>query len=153
MASLLDLVRDCKVTVDADILMLHGNRTAYYNKLTGYVQLYFGCVNGVSDLRLLHRVILEPMSHQIIDHINRDRSDCTRINLRIASTELNSRNKTKSVGKTSSRLGISYRKDRDLWRAYGTVQDKYIHLGHFKTEQAAIEARERWLESVASIIA
>jgi hypothetical protein len=48
------------------------------------------------------------------------------------------------IGNLSSRfLGVSWRPDRNIWRAYVTKDRKTIHLGYFEEENEAARARDR----------
>lgn len=76
----------------------------------------------------LHQEILPDVTR--IDHINGDRLDCRRDNLREASAAVNARNK-------AGMLGVRYRPKTGSWLA--RINGK--HLGSFSTEQAARRAR------------
>jgi hypothetical protein len=90
----------------------------------------------------MHRMIMNCPDDLVVDHINRNPLDNRKENLRICTQGENSRNKSRvGLGK-NSRMGVSYRSDREKWRAYITVDDKQISLGNFLTEDEAIHARE-----------
>jgi hypothetical protein len=77
---------------------------------------------------------------QVVDHINGNRLDNRRANLRICTHKENSRNRTKSVGKTSKHKGVHYEADRKRWRASIRYDGKLICLGRYKSEEAASTA-------------
>jgi hypothetical protein len=88
---------------------------------------------GVDHPVTLHRFVLElgPEDPQV-DHINRDRLDCRRGNLRLATTPQNCQNVT-ARGGTSRLRGVSWDRARGKWVArYGQRT-----LGRFDTEEAA----------------
>lgn len=87
---------------------------------------------------LLHRFILPENQ---VDHINRDRLDCRRENLRSATINQNRHNRSKVGDGTSGIIGVSWRGDRGKWRAYITLNSQQITLGMYEDEQDAIRAR------------
>ena len=70
-----------------------------------------------------------------IDHINRNKLDNRRSNLRIATKSQNGLNREESVG-------VSWRKERNKWRARITINGKEQFLGHFNNWEEAIQARK-----------
>jgi hypothetical protein len=102
----------------------------------------------------MHTLVWERAHNQdlpegmLVDHINRDKLDNRRSNLRLASRSQNEANKrkrrTQSGGKTTSRYkGVSFMKDWGTvvrtkpWRATITVDKKIIALGVYSTEEEA----------------
>lgn len=81
-----------------------------------------------------------------IDHINRDRLDNRRENLRVIPKAGNRQN-LPSRGGSSAYRGVSWNKNRKKWIAYMTVDGKRHALGFFNVEtdaaEAAREARAR----------
>lgn len=84
-----------------------------------------------------------------VDHINRNRLDNRRANLRVVSRALNNMNR-QGGGKYSAAVGVSFFKPAQLWRAYINMAGKRRELGYFKTEAAAIVARSAAAASVYS---
>lgn len=91
----------------------------------------------------LHKFIMD-VDNAIVDHINGNTLDCRKQNLRIASHAQNSMNRKVSVNNTSGITGVTWKKDKEKWKAYITVKGKQIHLGYFKKEELekAILARK-----------
>ena len=56
---------------------------------------------------MLHRLILNATSTQLIDHIDRDKLNAQSINLRSASRSVNSHNRTKATLALSCFMGVS----------------------------------------------
>jgi hypothetical protein len=88
---------------------------------------------------LMHRLILELSGINLskkdqVDHKNRNSLDNRLENLRITSSQENSRNSTKKKNCLSKYKGVSWRKDRNKWRSYITIDNKYLNLGHFNNE-------------------
>ena len=87
----------------------------------------------------LHRLIFNSNKNLVVDHINRNKLDNRRCNLRLVNRAINSINS--SLHDNSS--GV--KKHKTKWCAYGTENDEYVHIGVYKTKALAIEARAKWL--------
>lgn len=94
---------------------------------------------------LLHREILSlsPGDGLQADHINGDRLDCRRANLRVVTQRQNFQNQPASTGSSRFR-GVSWEARRQRWVAYGTLDGRRRHVGYFATEQEAAEAVSAW---------
>ena len=98
---------------------------------------------------LLHRALLglQPGDGRQVDHINRDKLDNRRSNLRIVTQRENNHNMPPRQGSSRFR-GV--RKCRDGWQAYVTVDGGFRHLGVFNSEEfaggVAFMARKLMLE-------
>jgi hypothetical protein len=98
----------------------------------------------------LHRVVLERMlgrslqPDEAVDHINGDKLDNRRENLRLATWQQNSQNKPIQANNTSGYRGVRHVPGRKAhWRAVITVKGKSVHLGYFDTAEAAAAAYEQ----------
>jgi hypothetical protein len=89
----------------------------------------------------LHRELLGLSAGDGIegDHVNRDKLDNRRQNLRSVSHPGNVQN-TSARGGSSAYRGVSWRSDTCKWRAFTRFNGKMIHLGSFSTETEAAEA-------------
>jgi len=101
----------------------------YFDKQSGYSKIV---VNG--ERIYLHRFITNAKKGQIVDHINRDRNDNRRENLRIVSRATNNYNKTVS---NSLGRGIYFDKYGNRYRACLSFKNKTIKLGSFKDLKSA----------------
>ena len=114
----------------------------YYNVLQ--FKWYLSQGYAWSNLGWLHRYILNNTdSNKVIDHINRDKLDNRRENLRTVSYSLNNRNKRKRDGTSSQYQGVAFRVRTKKWQAQIKINSKTVHLGTFKSEE---EAYQRYLE-------
>ena len=83
-----------------------------------------------------------------IDHINHDRTDNRKRNLRIVTHADNQKNVPSTNKKnTSGRVGVSYRgnykgEKNNPWQARIRVKGKLIYGGNFKTFEEAVKRRE-----------
>lgn len=85
-----------------------------------------------------------------VDHINGDKLDNRRENLRLLKRPDNMRNPNDGLRTTnrSGHRGVSFVKSRERfgkpWMAYVTVNYKTHNLGWYSTVEAAAEARRLW---------
>ena len=93
----------------------------------------------------LHREALKVGEGKVTDHVNRDRLDNRKSNLREASYQQNSSNSKLHSHNTSGYRGVY--KYKKLWRAAVTFDGKQVSCGYFKTKQeAAIAYNEKATE-------
>lgn len=87
---------------------------------------------------IMERVLGRKLAHgELVDHINLDKLDCRRENLRVATRAQNNINKVKATGKSKYK-GVSPYNGK--WRATIYVDKKQKYLGLHETEWAAAEA-------------
>jgi hypothetical protein len=83
-----------------------------------------------------------------IDHVNGDRADDRWVNLREATPSDNMCNRKRQSHNTSGHVGVSFEKQRGLWRARITKNGRTLDLGFFPTSEAAAGARRAELDRV-----
>ena len=90
----------------------------------------------------LHRAILGLTrgDGQEGDHIDRDRLNCRRTNLRKLPGKGNRQNVSSTIGSSSKYRGVYFDKDSRKWRAYVQVEGRQRYFGRFNDEEAAAEA-------------
>jgi hypothetical protein len=91
----------------------------------------------------MHRFIMGNPENYIVDHINGDRLNNKKANLRVCSLTENNRNVGRSRRNTSGYKGVSFDKRRGKWRAYIHYAGHQKHLGMFETPQEADKAYRR----------
>lgn len=95
----------------------------------GYTSGKFGKLKG-----LLHRLIMNAEKGDLcVDHINHDRLDNQKNNLRFVSASQNAQNKSKAVNATSSYYGVYKIKNSNNW-ACSINSDSGLVRHIFKTE-------------------
>ena len=100
--------RIAETIIDAkDVEQIQKHRWYMHGK--GYVQ--------AQDVGMLHRFLLDPKEGEIIDHINKDKLNNQRSNLRIATLSENGYNSKIPATNTSGVVGVSYNKQFRKWEA------------------------------------
>jgi len=90
----------------------------------------------------LHRLINKtPLGFQT-DHINKNKLDNRKCNLRTANHKVNSINRGLQLNNISGYRGVYLKKGDKKWRAYINNNGKMIHLGYYLTIQEAIMSRK-----------
>jgi hypothetical protein len=79
---------------------------------------------------------------QKVDHLDGDTLNNRKANLRICThaENLQNRKKRRKGRFTSAHRGVSWRKDRRRWQAYGCVNGRQFNLGFYVDESAAATA-------------
>lgn len=103
---------------------------------SGYISGYF----KNNHYELLHRFVMNADKNVIIDHINHDKTDNRKLNLRIADYSKNGMNK--KYDNRSVYPGVRFHKKQNNWSARIQVNYNPIHLGTFTTMDEAIKARK-----------
>ena len=117
-----------------------------------------GCVVGHHDgsgyLRvtinkkryLVHRIIwlwiYGKFPKHELDHINHNRADNRRLNLREVKHQENSRNMKKYSNNTSGVTGVYWIQEKLKWRSDIMVDGKTVSLGYFQEFNKAVRARK-----------
>lgn len=111
--------------------------------------MYAATKSGKHNLRL-HRLLVGrgPMARALeVDHINRDKLDNRRSNLRLVPHSVNGRNVPSQQG-TSSFRGVSWSKERNRWVAQASHCKKNHFLGYYTDEEEAAKRVIAFWESL-----
>ena len=95
---------------------------------------------GVVSCVFMHRDVLgDPPPNMFVDHINRNRLDNRKANLRFVTRKQNNTNRGKNKNKpsTSKYLGVCYDPQRKKWKAQIIHYNQNKFLGRFETEEQA----------------
>lgn len=98
---------------------------------------------GEKTTTSMHRMILKTPKGLETDHINGNKLDNRRENLRICTTSENQRNRPIRRDSGSMFKGLSFDKRRMVFRAYICLNRKNMYLGTFSNSQMAYEARKQ----------
>ena len=93
--------------------------------------------NNKGGLLMMHRLIMGKPQGYMIDHINRNRNDNRRCNLRLADAKLNSQNRNLGKNNKSGYLGVF--REGNKWRV--EICNRYV--GAYDTYEEAVEARRK----------
>ena len=86
----------------------------------------------------MHKMIMQPPEGYQVDHINGDRFDNRRSNLRLCTVSQNCANRVSRIKPKSGYRGVTWHSTTKKWRACIKVRQKKISLGlYFKRQQAA----------------
>jgi hypothetical protein len=88
----------------------------------------------------MHRIITNPNTGMIIDHINHNGLDNRRCNLRICTILENNRNTVIRKDNKSGYKGVYWSKQHKMWRAYIRIDTKPRHIGLFRDSIIAAKA-------------
>jgi hypothetical protein len=105
-------------------------------------------VNGKRMIIDLHRFIRTPSEGFVTDHINQNKLDNRKSNLRDATKSLNALNSKIPTTNTSGFKGVSWSKVGKKWRSALWLNGKQLHLGYFDTAQEAHGAYQDKLSEV-----
>ena len=107
----------------------------WYKNMYGYAE-----ANNENHKKIkMHKVIIGNVGNMIIDHINRNKLDNRKCNLRVVTKKANGLNRDLRKENTSGYAGVS--KVNTGWKATITENGKNINIGIFSTKERAIKAR------------
>jgi hypothetical protein len=132
-----DTKRRLKVMVDGedfDFLNQFYWQVDKYNS----VQTHGG--HGIGRI-LLHRLLMNPDKEVEVDHIDGNRLNNQKSNLRFATSSQNKVNRGARKDNKSGYKGVSWHSQRKCWtaRIQNPETKKYQHLGLFKTKEEAAQ--------------
>jgi hypothetical protein len=123
----------------------------WYKDGTGYASMSI-TEDGKQRIYFLHRVIMVrvcDITGKVIDHINGDRLDNRKENLRAVSNAENLQNvHNKRKGCSSKYFGVWYDKGRQNWYAHIMKNYRKYYIGRFDTELEAAIAYNKKAEEL-----
>lgn len=136
-----------KLSNTNSIFMVDSNDIDIVSKYCWYENNYGYAITRVGKTRqiLLHRLIMFGVdggeASTKVDHINRNRLDCRRSNLRTCADAENALNRSVSSRNKSGVTGVIWRPNEGKWQAYICQGRKSSSLGYYKNKNDAISAR------------
>ena len=101
----------------------------------GYAVRGVAISQGKQKTQLMHRLITNCPDDMEVDHINHDKLDNRKSNLRVCSSSENSHNQKMQTKVKSSRFkGVYFNKNANKWQAQIKLDDKNKYLGLFTNE-------------------
>lgn len=111
----------------------------WHKTTNGYVA-GFVMEQGVRRRVYLHRWLLEAQPGQIVDHIDGNKLNNRRSNLRLVTRSQNQANRRHNRNSRSRYKGVTWHKRRGMWMARIQVRGRRITIGYFVDPlQAAYE--------------
>lgn len=132
-------IGDRKFLFDIEDLQLAESRDWYSDKDGYLVSCYY--FNAQRRFVRFHRIVMGAKPQQIVDHINGNRADNRKSNLRCCSRAENGRNRRLSAINKSGITGVYFDNERHKWAANIIFNSKRIFLGRFEKKEDAIKAR------------
>jgi hypothetical protein len=95
-----------------------------------------------NDVGMMHNHLLDFKATRslLVDHKDRDKLNCRRLNLRIVSHKQNAFNHSKQSSNTSGFIGVCWQAKNSKWNAYISKDRKRYHLGYFDDPIEAAKA-------------
>lgn len=106
----------------------------------GYAVARSKMVKGKFESYRMHRLILNAPKGMEVDHINGNKLDNRKSNLRLATKAENGRNRPTNSNNTSGYKGVTRGPNSIGWVAQIKVNKKKIHLGYFQDPADAYRA-------------
>lgn len=140
------LTRGFVAVIDAsDVPLIDGRNWNTLSTPRGLVCAATGVTleDGSRGTALMHRVLIEAPDDIFVDHINGDRLDNRRSNLRLATNQQNCWNQGLGARNTSGFKGVSWHSRDLMFQASIRVSGKQITLGSFAYSISAARAYDR----------
>ena len=106
----------------------------------GYPSIW---LDGKRKIQYLHRLVMDAPKKVQVDHIDGNKLDCRRTNLRLCTHAGNMRNCRMRKNNTSGRKGVSWHRKSGKWQAQIRVNGKLIHIGLFEFPDEAATAYDQ----------
>ena len=124
---------------DLEDLPLIESRDWYCDKDGYLVNCYY--YNGHRRFTRFHRIVMHAKPKQIVDHINRNRADNRKQNLRCCDYAENDRNRGIYSSNKSGVAGVYFDRQRRKWVANISYNRNRVFLGRFESKEDAVAAR------------
>lgn len=129
------LSRGFEAVIDASDVHLVCDHNWYFREGYAHTNINYG--DGKRGTIGMHRIIAATPPGFDTDHIDCNKLNNTRANLRHATASNNRHNRSKYKNNTSGYKGVSWSKHAKRWKAVITINSKQKELGYFNTEEQA----------------
>jgi hypothetical protein len=110
---------------------------AIYMDYQGYV-----IINIDNKSVKLHRYIMNYYGEDYVDHINNNKLDNRKCNLRIVTPRQNSMNQSSTKNSSSKYIGVNYNIKKNKWKSNIKINNLTKTLGYFDNEEEAAKVRD-----------
>lgn len=125
-----------KIYIDEEDYELVSQYQWHLNKQTN---TYYAIKSTSNSSIKMHRLIMNPLNEEIVDHINKNGLDNRKANLRIVPKYLNNRNTNLRKDNESGIIGVFYSKKNDQWRAKWYDENHKVHQKSFSCKKYGFE--------------
>lgn len=94
-------------------------------------------------IQLMHRIIMKAKKGEQVDHIDGNRLNNQRDNLRLVNNSQNSMNRSLQGNNTSGYKGVSWSKEKRKWHSYITKNGKRTHIGYYACKHEAAKEHNK----------
>ena len=99
----------------------------------------------------MHRFVNNTPRGMSTDHINRDKLDNRRSNLRTCTQRENNTNTKLRDDNTSGHRGVTWHKNDKKWQAQINIQGRLLYLGQYKELADAVKAQKHAFKQVYEV--
>lgn len=149
---LIPLTKNMYAIVDAeDYEMLSKYKWSYHRSGYASRNVYSHMLGGKEKTKtiFMHRVINKTPKDLVTDHINGDKLDNRKSNLRSVTRSQNAANLMRMPRSNSGYYGVSYHRMTSKWQAYGVYENgKTYYIGIYDTAYEAAQARDNYVKRV-----
>lgn len=130
------------VTTKGEVILIDKSDESVARKYTWHIDSK-GYANGCSNKThvRLHRLILNPPEGLVVDHINHNKLDNRRANLRVVTNQMNQFNLVEGKNNKSGKVGVHFNKQSQKWCSQITLNGKIISSKLFDNKDDAIRNR------------
>ena len=122
------------------------SKYAWYQNKEGYTLTSINTVPILMHQFIIRQYIFDIPKNTIVDHINKNRLDNRRDNLRLSVIRLNNQNKRLHKNKKSSTYkGVFYNKKQKKYHTIIGIDYENIYLGRYNTENEAAEVIDMYI--------
>lgn len=140
--SIVDGIAYVKIS-NNQIMICNANDWKKYSDIAWYNVKGYASASYKGKRIYFHRLILNPPSNKEVDHINRNKLDNRRENLRIVSHNANMANRGAMKNSKTKIPGVYWHKHRQKYFVEIKVDKTRICLGAYKTLEEAKKVREQ----------
>ena len=139
-----------------EIILSKGNTALVsdcdYDKLSMY-KWYLSNGYAINETRQkMHRLVLNAKDGEIVDHIDRNKLNNQRSNLRLVNKEENVHNQQKRTNTKNNYKGVQYINRLKLYQSRCRIYGNDYYLGLYKSEEAAAYAYNKKASLLSSTI-